>query len=260
MPTSLPISSRSMSASRVLRAYLIEAKYEFLHKLRTPMFVIPFLLLPGGLYLLIGLLVLHGHVASAVVALMLAGFCVFAAAGPALFGIGCPLALERDSGLFTLKRALPAPKGAYLVAKTIVAVAFAALAMGTVFVTARFAGNMPLNASQVFAFAAVTVAGTVSLCALGLWIGVHSSGAAAPGLTQLIYLPMLYLSGLFFPLPKTLLSWAAIWPAFHIEQLALRAGHVGQSAFFDPKLSIAILFAITTVFGGLAMRRLARAG
>ncbi len=260
MPTSLPIPSLSMSPSRVLRAYLIETKYEFLHKLRTPMFVIPFLLLPSGLYLLIGLLVLHGHIEPTAARFFLAGFCVFAATGPALFGIGCSLALERDSGLFTLKRALPAPNGAYLVAKTVVAVAFAALAMGTVFATARFAGNMPLDAEQAAAFATVTVAGTVSLCALGLWIGVHSSGAAAPGLSQLIYLPMLYLSGLFFPLPKTLLSWAAIWPAFHIEQLALRAGHVEQSAFFDPKLSIAILVTITMIFGGLAVRRLARAG
>ncbi len=250
----------AMSASQVFRAYLVEAKYEFLHRLRTPMFVIPFLLLPAGLYLLIGLLVAHGHVEPTAARFFLAGFCVFAAAGPALFGIGCPLALERDSGLFTLKRALPAPKGAYLVAKGVVAIVFATLAMATVFVTARFAGNMPLDTTQVIVFATVTIAGTVSLCALGLWIGVNSSGAAAPGLTQLIYMPMLYLSGLFFPLPKTLLSWAPIWPAFHIEQLALRAGHVLQSGFFDPKLSIAILVAITMVFGSLAMRRLVRAG
>ncbi len=248
-----------MNASRLLRAYLIEAKYEFVQKLRMPMFVIPFLLLPGGLYLLIRLLVLHGNAAPSAARLLLAGFCVFAAAGPALFGVGCPLAQERDSGLLTLKRALPAPQGAYLVAKTLAAVAFSALAMGIVLAVARLAGGFPLDAAQTLAFLAVAVGGAVPLCALGLWIGVHSSGAAAPGVTQIVYLPMLYLSGLFFPLPKPLQAWAVVWPAFHIEQLALSAANLA-TGFIDPRRSITILVAITLAFGGLAMRRLARAG
>ena len=34
-------------------------------------------------------------------------------------------------------------------------------------------------------------------------------------------LPMLWLSGLFIPLPKYPESWAVIWPAFHLNQVAL---------------------------------------
>lgn len=49
-------------------------------------------------------------------------------------------------------------------------------------------------------------------------------------------------------------------PAFHIEQLAMRASNIAPGGLTDPKLSITVLVAITLVFGGLAMRRLARVG
>lgn len=257
---SLPTSS-PMRASRVLRAYLIEAKYEFLQKLRTPGFVIPLLLLPPALYLLFLVVVSHDiHANPALGNFMFAGFAIFAVAGPALFGVGPPLAVERDAGLMTLKRALPAPKGAYLLSKTVMALAFAALAMGAVLAAALLTGKISLTAVQLLAFSAVALAGTAPLCALGLWIGVHASGTAAPGLIQLVYLPMLYLSGLFFPLPKVLQPWAVIWPAFHLEQLALRAGGLVQQSLSNSGVSAAILAAITLLFGGLAMRRLARTG
>ena len=45
---------------------------------------------------------------------LFSGFSAFAIMGPALFGVGCSLALERDAGFLRLKRALPAPGGAYL--------------------------------------------------------------------------------------------------------------------------------------------------
>ena len=46
--------------------------------------------------------------------------------GPALFGVGCALAVERDAGFLRLKRALPAPGGAYLIAKMVMGMVFAA--------------------------------------------------------------------------------------------------------------------------------------
>ena len=49
-------------------------------------------------------------------------------------------------------------------------------------------------------------------------------GIGAPAFANLIFLPMLWLSGLFIPLPKFLERWAVIWPAFHLNQVALGAG------------------------------------
>jgi ABC-2 type transport system permease protein len=71
---------------------------------------------------------------------------------------------------------------------------------------------------------------------------------------------MLWLAGLFFPLPKILQSWVVIWPAFHLNQVALAVANVEGFKFFDPTMSVVALAGMTVLFGGLAIRRLARNG
>jgi ABC-2 type transport system permease protein len=71
---------------------------------------------------------------------------------------------------------------------------------------------------------------------------------------------MLWLSGLFFPLPKFLEPWVVVWPAFHLNQVALGAAGVSEFRFMAPQISAAVLVGITVFFGGLAIRRLARVG
>ena len=43
---------------------------------------------------------------------------------------------------------------------------------------------------------------------------------------NLAYLPMTYLSGLFFPMPESIRSIVLVSPAFHLNQLALQAAGV----------------------------------
>lgn len=179
---------------------------------------------------------------------------------PALFGIGSLLAVERDQGMLKLKRAQPVPAGAYLISKVLMQLVFATAAASVIAATALLVGKIAYCAAQVWIMVAVLVAGTVPFCALGLFIGTHVSGAAAPGLTHLVFFPMTYLSGLFFPLPPTLASWAVIWPAFHVTQLVYAAAGVKQLVFFPPLMSLAVLAGVTVIFGGLALHRLARTG
>jgi ABC-2 type transport system permease protein len=75
-----------------------------------------------------------------------------------------------------------------------------------------------------------------------------------------VFLPMLWLSGLFIPLPKFLEPWAVIWPAFHLNQAALGWAGVSEFSFLAPGISAAVLTGVTVIFGGLAIRRLARKG
>src|SRR3954454_21195076 len=99
-------AAHAMPVSRVWRAYLQEARFEVLHHLRTPAMGLPFLLMPPLVYLLFGVLMAgsskevqaNPHLA----AYIFSGWCAFAAMGPALFGIGCGLAAERDAGLLRL--------------------------------------------------------------------------------------------------------------------------------------------------------------
>jgi ABC-2 type transport system permease protein len=251
-----------MPAARLLRAYAHEARYESLRMLRAPGFAIPFLVLPVPVYLFFGV-VLAGpaFVKNPEVAnYLFSGWSVFAVMGPALFGVGCALAVEREAGFLKLKRALPVPAGAYLIAKMLMAMVFAALAMAPLIVAGQVAGKISLSGLQLLIMAIVVVIGAIPFAAMGLFIGAHTSGSMAPALANAIFLPMLWLSGLFIPLPKFLERWAGIWPAFHLNQVSLGAAGVSEFSFISPLISAAVLLGVTVVFGGLAIRRLARTG
>jgi ABC-2 type transport system permease protein len=265
--TSLPslvgsVGRTEMPIARLIGAYANEIRFESLRMLRSPGFVIPFLLLPVPVYLFFGVLLAAPAIAKnpGIGNYLFSGFSAFAIIGPALFGVGCSLALERDAGFLRLKRALPAAGGAYLAAKMAVAVIFAALAMGSMLLAALVAGSVSLSAGQLAIIAGVMIVGALPFAAIGLFIGAYASGSAAPAYANMLFLPMLWLSGLFIPLPKFLEPWVVIWPAFHVNQVALGFAGVSQFSFMAPGISAAVLAGVTVVFGGLAIRRLARHG
>jgi ABC-2 type transport system permease protein len=251
-----------MPMSRILRAYAKEAQYESLHMLRAPAFAIPFLVLPAPIYLFFGVLLAGPAIAGrpGLGNYLFFSWSVFAVMGPALFGVGCALAIEREAGLLKLKRALPAPGGAYLLAKVLMAMVFGAVSVLTLIVAALVAGKVSLSVPQLLVMMTVMVAGALPLAAIGIFIGAHAPGSAAPALISVVFLPMLWLSGLFFPLPKFLEPWVVVWPAFHLNQVALGAAGVSEFRFMAPQISAAVLVGITVFFGGLAIRRLARVG
>lgn len=251
-----------MSPGRVLRAYFTDARFEALRMLRAPAFAIPFLLIPAPLYLLFGVVMAAQSAAKTpgVYDFLFIGFCVMAAMGPALFGVGSTLAPERDAGLAKLKRALPAPAGSYLVAKFVMAMFFAALAIGTMIIAAKCAGKISFSDVQLLVLTVTLVLGALPFCALGLFIGAHFSGGAAPGITNLVYLPMIYLGGLFIPLPAFLQKWVLIWPAFHLQQVVVAVTGMKKFQYLPPLMSAAVLLGITVLFGGLAIRRISKVG
>lgn len=252
-------STATMPAARRLRAYLIEAKYETLRTLRNPGFAVPFLALPVLLYLLFAV-VLFGDAVSRdprAPLFMFAGFAVMGVMGPGMFGFGIMVALEREQGLLTLKRALPMPPAAYLLAKMLMAMLFVALVMVTMIAAAPL-GHLNLSAGRALAFAAVNTLGALPFCALGLFIGTRVSGKTAPAVVNLLYLPMIYLSGMLFPLPKAVQPIQYGSPAFYLDQLALKAAGVTSQG--DALVQVAVLAGVTILLTALAVRRLARKG
>jgi ABC-2 type transport system permease protein len=260
--TDVAVATHDMPSSRVLRAYYTEAKYEALRLLRTIAFVVPLLVLPLAVYLLFGVVMAHDAITKTpeVANLLFVGFSIFAIVGPALFSIGLSLAMERDAGLMRLKRALPAPAGSYVLAKMFAAMFFAALAMGIMTAAGLTVGHLTLSGVQLAELAAILVIGSLPFCAIGLFIGSHVSGGAAPAVANLVYLPMMWLSGIFIPLPAFLRPWAVIWPAFHLDQVALAAMGLRQFTLIHPAIAVAVLLGVVVLFGGLAIRRLARKG
>jgi len=252
-----------MPKGQVLRAYFNEARFEFLGCVRTMAFAIPFLVLPLLVYLLFGVVMAADGVAKdpALANYLFCSFSTFAVTGPAIFGVGCGVAIERDAGLLKLKRAMPMPPGAYLVAKMLMAMLFAAISFISLLVMGLIAGKLTMGVSQLAAVGGVMIIGVLPFCALGLLIGAYFSGSVAPAIANLIYLPMLWLGGLFIPLPKFLQTQTVIWQSFHLNQIATGVAGLGKEFHRVPStLSLAVLAGVTVLFGVLAIRKLARKG
>jgi ABC-2 type transport system permease protein len=249
----------AMTPARVFNAYVQEAKAEILRYLRNPGFLLPTLLFPSVFYVMFGIFLAHAESADAP-RYLLASYGTFGVMAPGLFGFGVSLALERDTGLLTLKRALPMPPGAYLIGKMCMAMIVAALVSIILLCLATFVAGVSLPPSRLFAFFVLDVVGVLPFCALGLLIGTLVKGQGAPGVVNLIYLPMAFLSGLWVPLPALpgfLQSIAPLWPAYHLDRLALAAVGLGEGGELP---HAAVLVGFTAVFLTLAARRLRRYG
>jgi len=245
-----------MSTGRLLSAYLAEAKFESLRMFRVLGFSIPFLVLPAALYLLFGVVLFGDAIRNDPTAgkFLFAAFAVFGVMGPGMFGFGATIATEREQGLLTLKRALPAPAGSYLLAKLLMTMLFALIVMATMIPAALLLGHLPLTFAQCASVTAISVFGSLPFCAIGLFIGTRVSGKAAIAFVNLIYVPMMHVSGLFYPLPKFLRTISPVWPTYHLQQLAFAA--LGMSSYGKTVIHVAVLAGVTA----FSIRRLARVG
>ncbi|MBZ5577428.1 MAG: ABC transporter permease [Acidobacteriia bacterium] len=240
------------------RAYLTEAKYESIRMLRSPAFGAPLIALPVVFYLFFGVLIAGGVKDPKVITGLFSGFAVMGVMGPAMFGFGAVLALERDQGLLRLKRALPMPPAANLLARMLMALLFGAIITSVMVACGLSLGHVPMDAGHSLRFALITIAGSVPFCGIGLFVGTVMKGQAAPAVANVVYLAMAYLGGLWFPLPKGAQWILQLSPAFHLNQLSLAAA--GAASLGSPMVHVAVLVAVTLVFTVLAVRRLARVG
>lgn len=247
----------SAAAPSLRRIYLLESRYELLRLLRTPAFAVPTLAFPVVFYLLFGVVLPGAWSGLDKATYLLATYGAFAVIGPALFGFGVGLAIERQQGWLELKRVSPMPTGAYFFAKIVMSVVFAFAVLVLLTVAATVLGGVRLAPSTLSQLFAVLLLGTLPFCALGLLIGTLVKGQAAVAVVNLIYLPMSILSGLWIPLmafPVLLQKLAVVWPAWHLGRMAL--GVVGQAQDVRYGLHAAVLLAITAVLLSLAALRL----
>lgn len=248
-----------MPLHRVVGAYLQEARAECLRYLRSPGFLIPTVMLPIVFYLMFGIVLAHANGADAP-RYLLAAYGTFGVMAPGLFGFGLALSMERDNGLMMLKRALPMPPGAYLLGKMAMAMLVAATVSVLLLMMATLLAHVPLTVTQMLSLFVTDLFGVLPFCAMGLLLGTLIKGQGAPSVVNLIYLPMAFLSGLWFPLsmmPKLVQQLAPVWPSYHLNQLALSAVGLEQGASWP---HVATLLAYTVGFVMLAARRLRRFG
>ena len=210
---------------RALAVYGKETKYEFLKLLRAKSFSLAVIGFPLMFYILFGLGNKHAVEGGVQISkYLLGGYSCFGLVGAALFGIGVGLASELNSGWLELKRASPMPVPAYLFAKCASAVAFGIIIVSILVGIGTAFGGVSLTGLELTKMLGVTIAGSISFASMGLLLALVIPPNAAPGIVNLIYLPMSYLSGLWVPirfLPHWLHLIAPALPTYHLAQLML---------------------------------------
>jgi imidazolonepropionase-like amidohydrolase/ABC-type multidrug transport system permease subunit len=170
-----------------------------------------------------------------------------------IFAVGARLVSDRESGV--LRRLSVAPVSAFTVvlAHGLAALATQLVSFGLLFAAARAFFGVRVAGSPVL-FALAWLAGGLALLPLGLLIGsVARDSRSAPALSNLLFFPMLFLSGATFPfafLPDWLQDAARVLPATWVVD-ALNATMVRGEGLPALAPSLAVLLALSVA--GLAL-------
>jgi len=231
--TTLPSAAIQRPLSQTLAIYAKETKYDFLGRLRLPVYSISTIMFPVMFYVLFGLLLNRGHEVGGVnvAAYMIATYGTFGVMGASLFGFGVGVAMERGLGWLQVKRASPMPPFAYFAAKVVTCMAFSAIIVALLMALGVLFGGVHFRGAEALRLFATLVMGSVCFCAMGLAIGSFAGPNSAPAIVNLLYLPMSFASGLWIPiemLPRFLQRFAPMLPPFHLGQLALGVVGAGQ--------------------------------
>jgi ABC-2 type transport system permease protein len=205
-----------------------EIRYEFLKMLRLRVFSLSTIGFPVMFYLLFGVTNHHTEYAR----YLLASYSCFGMVGASLFGLGAGIAAERAQGWLELKQASPMPRMAYLAAKTVSCAAFALIIVTLLVTIGVTLGGVSITAFEVVKLVGVTLAGAIPFASMGLLLALLMPANAAPGIINLVYLPMSFCSGLWMPLsilPHWMQRIAPALPTYHFAQLALNIFGYAQS-------------------------------
>lgn len=225
---------------------------QFISVWRTPAFALPTLLFPAMFYVFFGLLFTMSR-SMHMPTWLLATYGVFGIMGPALFGFGIGIAVEKGEGWLRLKRVAPVSPLVPLIARTVMAMLFALVVFVILASLGALFGDVRMPRLDWVLLAVTLTTGAIPFCAMGLAAGLWLSPQAAPAVMNLVYLPLAFLSGLWIPLmvfPGWMQQLAVMLPPYHLAAIALDV--VGGKPADSVLVHIAVLAAFTIVFLAIA--------
>ncbi|MEX0899718.1 MAG: ABC transporter permease [Gammaproteobacteria bacterium] len=225
---------------------------QFISVWRTPEFALPTLLFPAMFYVFFGLLFTMSR-SMHMPTWLLATYGVFGIMGPALFGFGIGIAVEKGEGWLRLKRVAPVSPWVPLFARTVMAMLFALVVFVILASLGALFGDVRMPRLDWVLLAVTLTVGAVPFCAMGLAAGLWLSPQAAPAVMNIVYLPLAFLSGLWIPLmafPTWMQQLAVVLPPYHLAAIALDV--VGGKPAESVPLHITVLAAFTIVFLAIA--------
>jgi len=203
-----------------------QAWAEYIKLFRVPAFSTTSIVLPTMFFAFIGLgqsrqPLFHGaHVTFG--EYFLASMALYGVANVMVLGFGISLANERGQKQDLLMQSTPLPAAVFFVAKSLSALAIALIALLVLCVFAAVVGGVELTANQWWTLAYRAMLCSIPFIGLGFALGYLAGPNSAPAVTNLIYLPTAFASGLFFPLnflPQFLQNIAPYLPLYRGAQL-----------------------------------------
>ena len=201
-----------------------QARAEFLSSLRAPDFVIGVVAIPVMMFLMFAPPNARWTLpeGTRVSTMMMPGFGAFGILSLVLFAFGVEIAQERGKGWLRLMRATPAPAWAYLGGKLAMSVLYAAVTLAALFAVGAAFAQVRLAPQQWLQVFGVLLAGGVALAPMGFALGFLARPRAASTIGNLVFLPLSFASGFFFPLsslPEFLRDLAPYLPTYHYGRL-----------------------------------------
>ena len=168
---------------------------------------------------------------------LVAGLLGYGVVGTAFASLAITLVIRRESGVLKRVRGTPLPTCVYLAAAIASMLVVIALESGAQIAV----GTLALDAAAPAApgsLALVLLLGAVVFAALGLAIaGVVRSAEGSSAVVNAIYLPMVFVSGVFFSvssMPRFLRALAEVTPLTYLLRLVRDAYVAGESAAASP--------------------------
>ncbi len=206
-------------------AALLRAELRKLFRNRA--FLIPSLLLPIMFFTLFALPNLGGHLGGITAGrYMLVSYAAYSLISTAIFAFGVATATERASGWMRQLRITPVSPAAYFSARIAASLLLGLGSVVLLLAFARVSGGVGLPAGQLLVVLFRLLLGMVPFALLGLALGLSMGPAGAAPTANLINIPLMFASGIFYPLdvaPKFIQTLAPYLPAYHYGQLGWTA-------------------------------------
>jgi ABC-2 type transport system permease protein len=156
-------------------------------------------------------------------AMMFVSISCYAVVSEALFSFGGELATERSTGWLRRLRATPMPMWVYFAGKVALNLVFTLVSLAGMAAVAVMVGHVTFDLSRLIAASTILLTGVVAFSTMGSAIAYWVRPRAVSTIVNLVFLPLSFLSGFFYPLdqlPEVFAKVAPVLPTYHFGQLA----------------------------------------
>lgn len=235
---------------------LKETRARIVSRIRNPAFTVLSLGLPVMFFALFNAIFGSQRAAPGVSVgeYILVSYGTYAVGNVMVYNFGIGIANDRGRKLDLLQRAMPMPPWVAIAAQVIYSLVFSLVALLILFAYAFIVGGLHLGAGTWLDLTWRLLLGSFPMIAIGMAVGYGTSPNAAPAVANVIYLPMLFLSGVFVPLsqlPSTVRTIGSVLPTYHYAQLGWASIGLNDEG---PLIALAWLAGWTLILMVVALR------